>query len=83
MRAYRRALTKVYPEGQRALDGGDLVVDRPEVVAVIGSSGAGKSTLIRCINRLVEPTAGRILLERRRHRCARGASCAPRAGASA
>jgi phosphonate transport system ATP-binding protein len=56
------ALTKVYPGGHRALDGVSLVVERPEVVAIIGSSGAGKSTLIRCINRLVEPTSGRIRL---------------------
>ena len=48
--------------GKRALGGVDLIIDRPQVVAIIGSSGAGKSTLIRCINRLVEPTAGRILL---------------------
>ena len=41
------------------------MIDRPQVVAIIGSSGAGKSTLIRCINRLVEPTAGRILLNGR------------------
>jgi ABC-type phosphate/phosphonate transport system ATPase subunit len=49
-------LAKVYRGGQRALDGVTFSVERPEVVAVIGSSGAGKSTLIRCINRLVEPT---------------------------
>ena len=55
-------LAKVYPGGQRALDAVAFRVERPEVVAIIGSSGAGKSTLIRCINRLVEPTAGRILL---------------------
>ncbi len=55
-------LAKVYPGGTRALDGVSFRVERPEVVAIIGSSGAGKSTLIRCINRLVEPTAGRILL---------------------
>lgn len=55
-------LVKVYPGGQRALDGVSLIVDKPEVVAIIGSSGAGKSTLIRCINRLVEPTEGRIRL---------------------
>ena len=55
-------LTKVYPTGKRALADVNVVIDRPQVVAIIGSSGAGKSTFIRCINRLVEPTAGRILL---------------------
>ena len=55
-------LAKVYPGGQRALDGVSFRVERPEVIAVIGSSGAGKSTLIRCINRLVEPTAGSVRL---------------------
>jgi phosphonate transport system ATP-binding protein len=56
------ALAKVYPTGARALEDISLKVDGPEVVAVIGSSGAGKSTLIRCINRLVEPTSGRVVL---------------------
>jgi len=55
-------LAKTYPGGHRALDGVTFRVERAEVAAIIGSSGAGKSTLIRCINRLVEPTAGRILL---------------------
>jgi phosphonate transport system ATP-binding protein len=55
-------LTKVYPGGTQALSDVSFAVERPEVVAVIGSSGAGKSTLIRCINRLVEPTAGSIRL---------------------
>ena len=56
------ALTKVYRGGQRALDSVSLTVERPEVIAVVGSSGAGKSTLIRCINRLVEPTSGHVRL---------------------
>jgi phosphonate transport system ATP-binding protein len=55
-------LTKVYPGGQRALHGVTFSVERAEVIAIIGSSGAGKSTLIRCINRLVEPTSGRVWL---------------------
>ncbi len=55
-------LVKTYPNGLKALHGVSLTVDRPMVVAIIGSSGAGKSTLIRCINRLVEPTAGRVVL---------------------
>lgn len=54
-----KSLSKVYKTGKRALQDVDFVVDRPQVIAVIGSSGAGKSTFIRCINRLVEPTSGR------------------------
>ena len=55
-------LAKVYPTDKKALGGVDVVIDRPQLVAVIGSSGAGKSTFIRCINRLVEPTAGSVRL---------------------
>jgi polar amino acid transport system ATP-binding protein len=45
------------------LSGIDFHVDHGEVVCVIGPSGSGKSTLLRCINRLEEPSAGRILIE--------------------
>jgi len=55
-------LEKRYDTGDHALRGVSLSVDEGEVVAVIGASGAGKSTLIRCVNRLVEPTAGRVFL---------------------
>ena len=55
-------LEKVYPTGTKALSGIGFCVDTPQVVAIIGPSGAGKSTLIRCINRLVEPTRGRVKL---------------------
>lgn len=55
-------LVKRYRTGDQALKGVDLEVPRGQVMALIGPSGAGKSTLIRCINRLVEPSAGRIVL---------------------
>jgi polar amino acid transport system ATP-binding protein len=45
------------------LQGIDIVVDPRDVVCVIGPSGSGKSTLLRCINRLEDPTSGRILIE--------------------
>jgi phosphonate transport system ATP-binding protein len=45
------------------LRGIDLDIDSQGITAIIGPSGTGKSTLIRCINRLVEPTAGSISFE--------------------
>jgi polar amino acid transport system ATP-binding protein/glutamine transport system ATP-binding protein len=45
------------------LKGINLKVRRQEVVCMLGPSGAGKSTLLRCINRLEEPTSGRIFID--------------------
>ena len=56
-------LVKEYRTGARALNGVSFEVDLPQVVAIIGPSGAGKSTLIRCINRLVQPSSGQVLLD--------------------
>ena len=55
-------LDKQYKTGDHALKDVNLEVPRGQVMALIGPSGAGKSTLIRCVNRLVEPTSGRIFL---------------------
>ena len=57
-----RSLSKVYPNGTRALDKVSLTIGRSEFVVIIGLSGAGKSTLLRCINRLVRPTSGQLEL---------------------
>jgi ABC-type multidrug transport system fused ATPase/permease subunit len=58
-----RQLTKTYATGDRALRGVDLTIERGQLCALIGPSGAGKSTLLRCVNRLVAPTSGEILLD--------------------
>ena len=57
-----KGLTKAYTAKDLALEDVSLTVGEGQIVALIGPSGAGKSTLIRCINRLVEPTSGSVLL---------------------
>ena len=57
-----RDLHKVYAGGVHAVRGVSFDVHEGESVAIIGSSGSGKSTVLRCINRLIEPTDGAILL---------------------
>lgn len=45
------------------LKGIDVNVEKGEIIAIIGPSGSGKSTFLRCINRLEEPTYGKIFID--------------------
>jgi len=58
-------LTKVYGGGTRALSDVSFEVARGEFLIIIGLSGSGKSTLLRCINRLIEPTSGKVFFDGR------------------
>ncbi len=50
-------------DGKTVLDDVSLTINNGEVISIIGPSGSGKSTLIRCMNHLVKPTKGEILLD--------------------
>jgi osmoprotectant transport system ATP-binding protein len=56
-------VTKRYPDGTTAVDKLDLEVPDGKTMVLVGPSGCGKTTSLRMINRLVEPTEGRILLD--------------------
>jgi len=57
-------LAKDY-NGTRVVDGVSMQIEGNSITVIVGTSGSGKSTLLRMINRLVEPSAGRVLIEGR------------------
>ena len=58
-----RAVSKVFPDGTRAVDDFSLVIPSRKTTVFVGSSGCGKTTLLRMINRMVEPSAGEVEID--------------------
>ena len=56
-------VSKTYPDGTTAIEHLDLVVPSGSLTVFVGPSGCGKTTSMRMINRMVEPTTGRILVD--------------------
>ncbi|GAB7187974.1 ATP-binding cassette domain-containing protein [Kitasatospora sp. Ki12] len=54
---------KRHPDGTVAVEGLDLEVPTGRITVLVGPSGCGKTTLLRMVNRMVEPTSGRVLLD--------------------
>ncbi|KAB1660695.1 ATP-binding cassette domain-containing protein [Pseudoclavibacter sp. CFCC 13796] len=57
------SVTKTYPGGSVAVRNFTLTVPSHRTVALVGSSGSGKTTLLRMVNRMVEPSSGRVLID--------------------
>lgn len=57
------AVSKVFPDGTRAVDDFHLVIPSRKTTVFVGSSGCGKTTLLRMINRMVEPSSGTISID--------------------
>ena len=56
-------LNKEYSKGKSVLKGINFNIKQGELLSIIGPSGAGKSTLLRSINRMIEPTSGKITFD--------------------
>lgn len=56
-------VSKIFADGFKALDNISLEIKKGELFVLIGPSGCGKTTTMKMINRLIEPTKGRILIE--------------------
>jgi phosphonate transport system ATP-binding protein len=59
-----RNLTKSLPNGRKVLDGISFTVQKGEFVGILGPSGAGKTLTIRCLNGLLKPDKGSVILHR-------------------
>ena len=57
------AVSKVFPGGTTAVDNLDLELPTGKITCFVGPSGCGKTTSLRMINRMIEPSSGRILVD--------------------
>src|SRR5580704_587660 len=60
-------LTKSLPNGRKLLDGISFTVNKGEFVGILGASGAGKTLTIRCLNGLLRPDSGSVIVEDDQH----------------
>jgi len=60
-----QAVTKQYPDGTIAVNELDLTIEAGRITVFVGPSGCGKTTSLRMINRMIDPTGGRILIDAR------------------
>jgi osmoprotectant transport system ATP-binding protein len=56
-------VTKAFPDGTVAVGGLDLVAPTGKITVLVGPSGCGKTTSLRMVNRMIEPTSGRITID--------------------
>ena len=62
MKIELKNMRHVYPTGDEALKGIDLVIEGTEPVAIIGQNGAGKTTIVKHFNGILRPTSGDVLI---------------------
>ncbi|BDI23103.1 ABC transporter ATP-binding protein [Herbiconiux sp. L3-i23] len=58
-----RSVSKRFPDGTLAVEDFNLLIPSRSITVLVGSSGCGKTTLLRMINRMVDPTAGAVLID--------------------
>lgn len=58
-----RSVGKTFPDGTQAVASFDLTIASRTTTVFVGSSGCGKTTLLRMVNRMVDPSAGQVLID--------------------